>query len=206
MSVLANTLNAYAGKIKAQRKAAERVAQAQARAKSAEQRLADKMRVEAERLQKQAEANAVITPTQGVEFVVDSVIRKIKNEYNEVLLSGERAKITRDLSKLTELYYYKGTIPGRIAHVVVDAKTYSKAAMATMIGSMLTLDMMQREGADDIVLGTARTIVCLRNNVKVSISFYDPLTTSIEEAKEDFLDACRNDIDGVVIGRRKEVA
>jgi hypothetical protein len=53
MSVLANTLNAYAGKIKAQRKAAEREAQLAARRKSAEQRLADKMRIEADRLLKQ---------------------------------------------------------------------------------------------------------------------------------------------------------
>lgn len=189
MSVYANTLNAYAARIKAQRKAAEREAQAQARAKSAEQKLADKMRIEAERLLKQRQQQEALTPTLGVEMLLDKVIRQIKNDYNEILLTGERVKIKQDLAKLAELFFYQGAIPGNVAHVVVDATKYSNAAFAAIMGVMIHLEMVQEEGACSIVecSKNMRQIVCFRNNRKASITFVNSNTSSIERAKQDFV-------------------
>jgi len=190
MSVYANTLNAYAGKIKAQRKAAERLAQAQARAKSAEQKLADKLRIEAERLLKQQQQQEVITPTSGVEFILDKTIRQIKTDYNEILLAGERVKITQDLAKLAELFYYQGDIPGRVAHVVVDATKYSNAAFAAIMGVLIHLEMVQEQGAMSVLdCGTnMRKIVCFRSKNKVSVTFVNTHTCSVEKAKQDFIE------------------
>ena len=195
MSVLANTLNAYAGKIKAQRKAAERLAHAQARAKSVEQQLADKMRIELERIQKQQQEKSKLTPTFGVEFFLDKVIRQMKNDHNEILLSGERARITQDLTKLAELFYYPGVIPGRVAHKCVDTTTYSTAAFAAMLGVLIQLKMVQEDGALEIVENRMRLIVCLRANGKCLITCINSeeytVDQAIEEAKKQFLQDCR---------------
>lgn len=208
MSVYANTLNAYAGKLKAQRKAAEREAQALARAKSAEQKLADKQRIEAERLLKQQQHLEAITPTSGVEFIIDKVIRQIKNDYNEILLAGERVKITQDTAKLAELFFYQGSVPGRVAHVVVDATKYSNAAFAAILGVLIHLEMVQEEGAASVVeCGTnMRQIVCFRSNNKVSVTFVNTHTCSIEKAKQDFIENNTKRNKGVYFNYDEETA
>ena len=80
MSVYANTLNAYAAKLKAQRKAAERDAQLAARRKSADQRLADKIRIEQAKAERQAEYNEKnkITATKVSCEILNQVTRSIK--------------------------------------------------------------------------------------------------------------------------------
>ena len=195
MSVLANTLNAYAARIKAQRKAAEREAQAQARAKSLEQRLADQMRIEAERIQKQRQAESKLTPTFGVECCLDQTIRYMKNEHNEILLAGERVRITQDLTKLAELYYYPGVIPGRVAHKCVDTTTYSKAAFVAIMSVLVRLHMFDEADAVDVIENNMRVIVCFRNKTKCSINCINPeeytIEQAVEVAKEEFLQHCK---------------
>lgn len=187
MSVYANTLNAYAGKLKAQRKAAERIAQAQARAKSSEQRQADKQRVEAERLQKQAEANALATPTDAVEVYLDLVLRKFKNDFNEVLVNGERARITQDLNTITELFYYQGHIPGNVAYKLIDATDYSKTAFTVLVSVLSTMKIVQSDGAFQVVAANLRRVMVMKNNNKMcAVSFLD-IHQTVEEVKARFL-------------------
>jgi hypothetical protein len=199
MSVLANTLNAYAGKIKAQRKAAERLAQAQARAKSQEQRQADKARIEAERLLKQAEANALASPTELVDAYIDVVLRKYKNEFGEVLVNGERAQITQDLCKIAELYYYQGNIPGKVAHKLIDTTSYSKTAFIVLAS---TLSIMKIAGnghvMSDVVNQNMRRIMIMKDNDGyAALSFLD-MSHTVDEVKSRFISDVNAGKTGVV--------
>ena len=114
---------------------------------------------------------------------------------NEILLSGERVKITQDLAKLAELFYYPGVIPGRVAHKVVDATTYSNAAFVIMMGVLVRLEMFNEVNAVDVVKDNMRVIVCFRNKTKCSLNCINPeqytVDQAVEEAKEDFLQKCR---------------
>jgi hypothetical protein len=87
------------------------------------------------------------------------------------------------------LFYYQGAIPGRVAHVVVDATKYSNAAFAAIMGVLIHLEMIQEQGATRVVeCGTnLRQIVCFRSNDKVSVTFVNSSTCSIEVAKQDFI-------------------
>ena len=185
MSVLANTLNAYAAKLKAQRKAAEREAQAQARAKSVEQRLADKMRIDAERLQKIKREHTTPATEFMSDFYLDLVVRRFKNDLSLALHTGERAQITRDLRTIVDLYFYTGTIPGTKAYKVIDTGSYSETAFEIMVSVIANMRMAKADDLCDVIKSKFRKIVLFKTNA-ASVLTFTPSHISLDDIKIEF--------------------
>ncbi len=181
MSVYANTLNAYAAKLKAQRKAAEREAELLARSKSAEQRNADKMRIEQAKAEKiVAESKQKYSATNISNICLDKITRTFREDFNVGFASGERVKVANDLKKICELFYYEGE--GRM-YLKVDASRYTKTAFNIMVSVLVNMKVMTREQASEGARKNLRQIVVLRENEKASVAL-SPINTSIESIKE----------------------
>ena len=182
MSVLANTLNAYAAKIKAQRKAAEREAQLALRRKSEEQRQADKLRFEQAKAQKlQKEYNKKYDTDRLTEQVLDRIIIRFKEEHNLLLLAGERAKITKDLKKITKLFFYVG--PGRM-YLKVNAYGYSKTAYEIMISTLATIKLFGEDLGIEAIKEDRKMIVIIKenDNLSVCIAYADTELDDLRDA------------------------
>jgi hypothetical protein len=186
MTVLANTLNAYAAKLKAQRKAAEREAQAQARAKSAEQKLADKMRIEAAKLEKEQQQNKrLFSTTRLVDIYLDKVTKKFKTQRGLEFNSGERAQVRKDLLALVELYYYTGPVPGGKAYKVIDASKYSITAFEILISVIGNLDMAKEHNLRDVIKYNFRRIVVFKSNNGSTVTF-TPVDITLDQVKAQY--------------------
>jgi len=179
MSVYANTLNAYAAKLKAQRKAAERDAQLAARRKSADQRLADKIRIEQARAEKEALKEKPTSATDVTNLLLDVVTRQYKMRTGYGFATGERAKVSKDLQKISELFFYEGS--GKY-HLKVDASRYSKAAYEIIVNTMINMRLIPVDIGNDGIRLNLRQIVVIRNGNTADVALV-PLKTSIDEIK-----------------------
>lgn len=171
MSVYANTLNAYAARLKAQRKAAEREAELAARRKSAEEKNADKMRIEQARAERQAQYNEKnkITATKISCEILNQVTRSVKELTGSGFSTGERSMVTADLTKISELFFYKGQ--GKY-HLKVNVSSYSTPAYMIMINTLAMMriitPIMAVEAIDNPI---HKQIVVLRDGNKVDVFF-----------------------------------
>jgi len=181
MSVYANTLNAYAAKLKAQRKAAEREAQLALRRKSQEQRIADKLRFEQAKAQKlQQEQEKKYSTFSVIDAVLDRTIHTFKEDYNVVLLAGERGKLHKDLNKLAGLFYYEGD--GRM-YIKVDASGYSKDAYSVMLTVLATMKVISEDAGFGAINENRRMIVVFKEDQKMSVAI-SQVNTPLDEIRE----------------------
>jgi len=171
MSVYANTLNAYAAKLKAQRKAAERQAELEARRKSADQRLADKIRIEQARAERQAEYNEKnkFTATKVSCEILNQVTRSIKELTGSGFSTGERTMVTADLTKISELFFYEGR--GKY-QLKVNVSAYSTPAYMILVNTLVVMRIITPVMAVEAIdTNNLKQIVVLRDGVKVDVFF-----------------------------------
>jgi multidrug efflux pump subunit AcrA (membrane-fusion protein) len=161
MSVLANTLNAYAGRLKAQRRAQERDAIRAARAKSQAQREAEQAQRQAIRAQKNAPKP--VNKKAIVAFYLDGVVREMKRVYGYEMATGERARVSQDLMKITELFWYDGSLACS-AYKKFDLTGYSTTAFEVIISALTTMKVVSPEGAHTALTKNQRCLVIHRTS------------------------------------------
>lgn len=169
MSVYANTLNAYAAKLKAQRKAQEREAELLARKKSAEQRNADKMRIAQAKAEREALDNEKnkVTATKVSCEILNQVTRSIKELTGSGFSTGERVRVTADLKKISELFFYEGR--GKY-HLKVNVSAYSTPAYMIIINTLAMMRIITPIMAVEAIdANNLKQIVVLRDGAKVDV-------------------------------------
>ena len=170
MSVLANTLNAYAARLKAQRRAQEREALKAARVKSQAQREAERAQRQAIRAQREQQQPKNIA-VSGMNFYLDRVARRFKIDYNEQFRTGERAQVTRDLEQLCKLFFYTGPIPGNKIYKVIDTQHYSKTAYNILVSVLANAGMVDATHARNVVNYGFRKIVLITTTKGSTLTF-----------------------------------
>ena len=181
MSVYANTLNAYAGKLKAQLKAQKREAELAARRKSAEENLADKMRIEQARAEKIEEENKKkFNAVNLSNIVLDNVARIFRTRHNQYFAAGERAKVASDLKKISQLFFYSGS--GKM-YLKVDASQYTETAFNIMVSAMVNMTLLDEEQGRNPKINILRQITIIRDNEDIAVTL-SPINTSVESLKE----------------------
>ena len=159
MSVLANTLNAYAARLRAQRRAQERDAIRAARTKSPAQREAEQAQRQAIRAQKNAPKP--VNKKAIVAFYLDGVVREMKRVYGYEMATGERARASKDLLKIAELFWYDGSLACS-AYKKFDLTGYSTTAFEVIISVLTTMKVVSPAGGHTALTGNNRCLVIHR--------------------------------------------
>lgn len=179
MSVLANTLNAYAARLKAQRRAQEREALTAARAKSQAQRQAEQAQRQAVRELREQQQKT--TPSELAAFILDGVVSEFKRRYGQEFGSGERGRAVRDIKRISELYFYRGTITTN-TYKVYDFTGYSKAAFGMITSVLANLKIIDHAIALQAQAHNCRTLVVYKTPTMSSCGLGGP-DLSIDEIK-----------------------
>lgn len=179
MSVLANTLNAYAARLRAQRRAQEREAIQAARVKSQAQREAERAQRQAIRAQREQQQKT--TPSELAAFILDSVVSEFKRRYGQEFASGERGRAVQDIKRISELYFYRGPITTN-TYKVYDFTNYSKAAFAMITSVLANLKIIDRDIARQAQIYNCRTLVVYKTPTMSSCGLSGP-GMSIDELK-----------------------
>jgi hypothetical protein len=156
MSVLANTLNAYAARLKAQRRAQERDAIRAARTKSQAQREAEQAQREAIRAQKNVKPQQ--TNKQAVAFYLDNVVREMKRLYGYEMATGERARATRDILSIVDVYHYSGILTCSV-YKKIDLSGYSTTGFEIIMSVLASMKILSADGAHRALVNKTRSLV-----------------------------------------------
>ena len=176
MSVYANTLNAYAARLKAQRRAAEREAIKKARAKSDQQREAERaLRVSIRAQQTRPDP----TLKQAIDFWVSGVSRKFKSDYQMELATGERAKITSLIAKMMDVYCYDGEITASF-YKTFDLSVLSTTAYEMVVSVLANMDLIKAHNGHQAIRNNFRRITIYKTRDGVSLAL-DQSTRPVSE-------------------------
>ena len=189
MSTYANTLTAYSARLKAQRRAAEREAQAAARAKTAEQKAQDRARIATQRAIRKAQATDLPSNKRVVEKLLNNGLAAAKDlGIAYAFRSGERAQITQDLVTILDLYLYEGHIAGFMAYKIIDTTCYSRDAFALLIGTLGNLNMIKG--------GIARCSMIINENFrKIAVArYHDGSVNIILAQSQDTAEQLKKDL------------
>jgi multidrug efflux pump subunit AcrA (membrane-fusion protein) len=156
MSVLANTLNAYAARLKAQRRAQEREAIQASRVKSQAQRAAEQAQRQAIRAQREQQQKT--TASELAADILDRVVSEFKRRYGQEFATGERGRAVQDIKRISELYFYRGPITTN-TYKVYDFSCYSKPAFCMITSVLANLKIIDQSIALQAQIYNCRQLV-----------------------------------------------
>ena len=186
MTVYANTLNAYAARLKAQRRAAQRQAEIAANRKSADQRAADKAQREADKKLRQASLLDKFTPSMMAIDYLDKVSREFKTRFNLEFLDGERARATKDIKDIAELYFYTESHSTNL-YKAFDLSNYSMPAFNIIVSVLANMRLIDE--ADGLTIQKSKkTTLVIYKTPNITTCALAPKDYSVDEIKNDIKD------------------